>query len=72
MYTGTYDSNDGSYHAAVELGGEGSQLFKMSAAGIVDQMEKGKAYHMDTVSYTHLDVYKRQHLGWLRRLSLTW
>ena len=47
MYTGTYDSNDGSYHAAVELGGEGSQLFKMSAAGIVDQMEKGKAYHMD-------------------------
>ncbi|MCC2819998.1 zinc-ribbon domain-containing protein [Lachnoclostridium pacaense] len=47
MYTGTYDSNDGSYHAAVELGGEGSQLFKMSATGIVDQMEKGKAYHMD-------------------------
>lgn len=47
MYTGTYDSNDGSYHAAAELGGQGSQYFKISANGVIDQMEKGKSYHMD-------------------------
>ena len=47
MYTGTYDSNDGSYHAGLEVGGDGSQYFKMSATGVIDQLEKGKTFHMD-------------------------
>lgn len=47
MYTGTYDSNDGSYHVSLEAGGEGSQLLKLSAAGVIDQLEKGKSFHMD-------------------------
>ena len=47
MYTGTYDSADGSYHAGVEVGGEGSQILKMSATGVMDQLEKGKNFHMD-------------------------
>lgn len=47
MYTGTYDSNDGSYHAGLEAGGDGTQYFKMSAAGVIDQLEKGKTFHMD-------------------------
>ena len=47
MYTGTYDSNDGSYHADVELSGQELQYFKISANGTIDQLEKGKSYHMD-------------------------
>lgn len=47
VYTGTYDSNDGSYHAAIEAGSSGAQVFKMSADGMIDQLEKGKSFHMD-------------------------
>ena len=35
----------------------------------IDQLEAGKSYEIVTVSYTHLDVYKRQ--GWKRLLYLS-
>lgn len=46
-YSGTYDSKDGSYHASAELGGEGSKLLKISAAGVIDELKKGDTIHMD-------------------------
>lgn len=46
-YTSTYDSNDGSYHLSGEVGGNGSQLVKISATGAVDQLEKGKSVHVN-------------------------
>ena len=39
-YTSTYDSKDGSYHLSGEVGGNGSQLVKISAEGAVDQLER--------------------------------
>lgn len=45
VYTGTYDSNDGSYHVATEFGGNGTQYVKISSTGAVDQLEKGKSIH---------------------------
>ena len=47
MYTGTYSIGDGSYHASLEAGADGSQVFAVSASGVVDQLEKGSAIHMD-------------------------
>lgn len=46
-YTSTYDSKDGSYHLSGEVGGNGSQLVKISATGAVDQLEKGKSVHVN-------------------------
>ena len=46
-YTSTYDSKDGSYHLSGEVGGNGSQLVKISAEGAVDQLEKGKSVHVN-------------------------
>lgn len=46
MYTTTYSGDDGSFHAAAEFGFGGSQLLKLSAAGIVDELEKGKSLHL--------------------------
>lgn len=46
MYTTTYSAADGSYHAAAEIGGGGSQVFKISGIGAVDQLEKGKSFHL--------------------------
>ena len=47
VYTSTYDSDGGSYHTSVELGGEGTQIVKASISGVLDQLEKGKSFHMD-------------------------
>ena len=47
MYTGTYSIGDGSYHASLEAGADGSQVLAVSASGVVDQLEKGSAIHMD-------------------------
>lgn len=45
-YTATYYAEDGSYHAAVELGANGAQLCAVSSSGVVDQLEKGKSFHI--------------------------
>ena len=46
-YTGTYSLADGAYHAALDVGADGSQMFAFSVNGIVDQLEKGSSIHMD-------------------------
>lgn len=46
MYTTTYSAADGSYHAAMELGASGSQLLKLSSTGVIDELEKGKSFHL--------------------------
>lgn len=46
MYTSSYSAADGSYHTAVDLGASGEQLFGISGSGVVDQMEKGKSFHL--------------------------
>lgn len=57
LYTGTYSSEDGSYHVSAEAGGEGSQYLKISAAGAVDQLEKGKSIHVnvDSLEFAVMD-----------------
>lgn len=46
-YTGTYSSEDGAYHVALEGGSNGSQIFKVSMNGVIDELEKGKSFHAD-------------------------
>lgn len=46
MYTTTYYADNGSFHAAAEIGSGGSQLLKISGTGVVDEMEKGKSFHI--------------------------
>lgn len=46
MYTTTYSAADGSYHAAMEASASGSQLFKISGSGVVDELEKGKSFRL--------------------------
>ena len=46
-YTGTYSSEDGAYHVALEGGSDGSQIFKVSMNGVIDELEKGKTFHAD-------------------------
>lgn len=43
MYTASYTAADGSYHLGAELGVGGSQMLKVSAAGVVEELEKGKS-----------------------------
>lgn len=43
MYTTSYSGSDGSYHAATEFGAGGSQILKISATGVIDELEKGKS-----------------------------
>lgn len=47
VYTNTYNSDGGSYHTSIDLGGEGAQVLKVSLSGALDQLEKGKSFHMD-------------------------
>ena len=46
MYTGTYDSSDGSYHIAGEAAANGAKLAGVSCQGVIDKLEKGKAIHI--------------------------
>jgi len=46
MYTGTYSKADGSYHVAAEAGDDDGAVFKLSASGTVDELEKGKTIHV--------------------------
>lgn len=46
MYTNSYYSDGGSFHTAAEVGAGGSQLFAISGSGIVDELEKGKSFHL--------------------------
>lgn len=43
MYTASYTAADGSYHLGAELGAGGSQMLKISATGVVEELEKGKS-----------------------------
>ena len=46
MYTGTYDSSDGSYHIAGEAAANGAKLAGVSCQGVIDKLEKGKSIHI--------------------------
>lgn len=45
-YAGAYDSADGSYHISAKTEGDGEEIVRISAAGVVDVLEKGKSVHM--------------------------
>lgn len=46
LYSTSYSAADGSYHAAIEGSISGSQLFKISGTGVIDELEKGKSLHL--------------------------
>lgn len=46
MYTSSYSAADGSFHVGAELGLAGSQLLNISGTGVVDELEKGKSFHL--------------------------
>lgn len=57
MYTGTYDSDDGSYHVSAEAGASGTQYVKISSTGAIDELEKGKSIHtnIDSLEISAMD-----------------
>ncbi len=59
MYTTSYSAGDGSFHAAAEIGVGGSQMLKISGTGVVDDMEKGKSFHItiDELETSVMDNY---------------
>lgn len=59
MYTTSYSAGDGSFHAAAEVGSGGSQILKISGTGVVDDMEKGKSFHItiDELETSVMDNY---------------
>ena len=50
LYSGSYITESGDYHISLEAVENGSQLFKISASGIVSQLEKGMFIYSDMVS----------------------
>lgn len=46
-YTGTYDSKDGSYGASAKVDSNNSKILEISAAGAIDDLKKGKSFHMN-------------------------
>lgn len=47
LYSGSYITESGDYHISLEAVENGSQLFKISASGIVSQLEKGTSIQAD-------------------------
>lgn len=47
LYSGSYITESGDYHLSLEAVENGSQLFKISASGIVSQLEKGTSIQAD-------------------------
>ena len=47
LYSGSYIAESGDYHLSLETLENGSQLFKISASGIVSQLEKGTSIQAD-------------------------
>lgn len=47
LYSGSYITESGDYHLSLETLENGSQLFKISASGIVSQLEKGTSIQAD-------------------------
>lgn len=46
-YAAAYTVDDGAYDVSVKLSSNGSRILGLSAEGAVDEMEKGKSFHMD-------------------------
>ena len=46
-YTAAYTVDDGAYDVSAKLSSNGSRILGLSAEGAVDEMEKGKSFHMD-------------------------
>lgn len=47
LYSGSYIAENGDYHVSLETADNGVQLFKVSASGIVNQLEKGTSIQAD-------------------------
>ena len=46
-YAAAYTVDDGAYDVSAKLSSNGSRILGLSAEGAVDEMEKGKSFHMD-------------------------
>ena len=46
-YAAAYTVDDGAYDVSAKLSSNGSRILGLSAEGAVDELEKGKAFHMD-------------------------
>jgi len=46
-YATAYTVDDGAYDVSAKLSSNGSRILGLSAEGAVDEMEKGKSFHMD-------------------------
>lgn len=46
-YAAAYTVDDGAYDVSAKLSSNGSRILGLSAEGAVDELEKGKSFHMD-------------------------